>query len=73
MAERENALRTERRINSELDACGMAYKIRDKDGNQFVYAGMQNGFPAYRAKGGITHIMDLVGYEVIDKYCNRTV
>lgn len=65
---RENELKTELRINSELDACGMAYKIRDKEGNQFVYAGMENGFPVYRAGGGSTYIMDLVGYEVIEKY-----
>lgn len=65
---RENELKTELRINSELDACGMAYKIRDKEGNQFVYAGMENGLPAYRTGGEITHIMDLVGYEVVEKH-----
>ena len=65
---RENELRNEQRINREIDACGLAYKIKDKEGNQFVYAGMENGFPVYRTRSGRTHIFDLTGYEVIEKY-----
>lgn len=65
---KENDLRNEQRINNEIDSCGMAYKIKDKEGNQFVYAGMENGFPVYRTIGGRTHIFSLVGYEVVEKY-----
>lgn len=66
---RENDKRIEEKINKSIDACGMAYKIKDKDGNQFVFAGLENGFPLYRWKRGQKHIFDLIGYEVIEKYC----
>lgn len=59
----------ENRINKEIDTCGMAYKIKDRDGNKFVFAGLENGFPVYRSRGGQSHIFDLRGYEVIEKYC----
>jgi hypothetical protein len=70
LAERikENDRRVEERINKEIDNCGMAYKIKDREGNQFVFAGLENGFPLYRGRGGQKHIFDLVGYEVIEKY-----
>ncbi len=55
-------------INKEIDSCNMAYKLRDKDGNIFVFAGIENGFPVYRGKRGRKHIFDLVGYEVLEKY-----
>ena len=58
----------EERINREIDKCGLAYKLKDKDGNIFVFAGLENGFPVYRTNGGRTHIFDLTGYEVIEKY-----
>ena len=67
---RENEKENEKRINKEIDSCGMAYKIKDREGNQFVFAGLENGFPVYRCRGGKTHIFDLVGYEVIEKYCS---
>ena len=66
---RENDKRIEKRINKEIDMCGMAYKIKDKEGNQFVFAGLENGFPLYSGKRGQKHIFDLIGYEVIEKYC----
>ena len=59
----------EERINKEIDRCGLAYKLKDKDGNIFVFAGIEGGFPNYRTKSGRTIIFDLVGYEVIEKYC----
>lgn len=67
---KENNRRVEERINKEIDSCGMAYKIKDREGNQFVFAGLENGFPVYRCRGGRKHIFDLVGYEVIEKYCS---
>ena len=68
---KENDRRIEERINKEIDSCGMAYKIRDNEGNQFVFAGLaRGGFPLYRGKGGQKHIFDLVEYEVIEKYCS---
>lgn len=50
LAERikENDKRIEERINREIDSCEMAYKIKDREGNQFVFAGIENGFPVYR-------------------------
>lgn len=72
LAERikENDKRIEERINREIDSCEMAYKIKDREGNQFVFAGIENGFPVYRGIGGSTHIFDLIGYEVLEKYCS---
>ena len=73
MADRikENDKRIEERINREIDSCGMAYKIKDREGNQFVFAGLASGsFPLYRGNGGQKHIFDLVGYEIIEKYCS---
>ena len=68
---KENDKKIEERINKEIDSCGMAYKIKDKEGNQFVFAGLaRGGFPLYRGKSGQKHIFDLVGYEVIEKYCS---
>lgn len=68
---KENDKRTEERINKEIDRCGMAYKIKDNEGNQFVFAGLaRGGFPLYRGKGGQTHIFNLTGYEIIEKYCS---
>lgn len=59
----------EEKTNKEIDQCGLAYKIKDKDNNIFVFAGFESGFPIYRTKSGRKHIFDLVGYEVIEKYC----
>ena len=68
---KENDRMIEKRINKEIDSCGMAYKIKDREGNQFVFAGLaSDGFPLYRGKGGQTHIFDLIGYQVIEKYCS---
>ncbi len=67
---KENDKKIEEKINKEIDSCGMAYKIKDNEGNQFVFAGLASGgFPLYRGKGGQKHIFDLIGYEVIEKYC----
>ena len=68
---KENDRRIEERINKEIDSCGMAYKIKDREGNQFVFAGFASGgFPVYRGNRGQKHIFDLIGYEVIEKYCS---
>lgn len=58
----------ENEINRELDACGMAYIIEDRDGNRFVYAGMESGMPVYRTKGCKTHILDLIGCKIIKRH-----
>lgn len=59
---------TEERINKEIDTCGMAYKIRDKEGNVFIFSS-GGEFPEYRTHGGRTCILTLHGYEVLEKYC----
>lgn len=46
----------------------MAYKIRDKEGNVFIFAS-GGEFPEYRTHGGRTCILTLHGYEVLEKYC----
>lgn len=58
----------EKRINTEIDSHNMAYKIQDREGNQFVFGGIENGFPWYRCRGGSKHIFDLVGFTVIEKH-----
>ena len=42
----------EERINKEIASCGLAYKLKDKDGNIFVFAGIEGGFPNYRTRSG---------------------
>lgn len=66
---KNNDKEIEARINKEIDMHNMAYKIKDKEGNTFVFGGIENGFPWYRGSGGSKHIFDLFGYEVIEKYC----
>lgn len=68
---KENDKKIEERINKEIDRCGMAYKIKDSEGNIFVFAGLvSGGFPLYRGNRGQKHIFDLIGYEVIEKHCS---
>ena len=68
---KENNKKVEERINREIDSCGMAYKIKDSEGNQFVFAVLaRGGFPLYRGAGGQKHIFALTGYEVVEKYCS---
>lgn len=66
---KNNDKEIEARINKEIDKHSMAYKIRDSEGNIFVFGGIENGFPWYRGSGSSKHIFDLLGYEVIEKYC----
>ncbi|WP_240416558.1 hypothetical protein [Paenibacillus periandrae] len=65
---KNNDKEIETRINKEINSCGMAYKIADCEGNIFVFAGLENGFPLYRGNRGSKHIFQLQGYEVIEKY-----
>lgn len=65
---KNNDKEIEARINKEIDSCGMAYKVKDSEGNVFYFAGLENGFPLYHANGGTKHIFDLQGLEVIEKY-----
>lgn len=58
-------------INKAIDNVDMAYKIKDKEGNIFVFGGIENGFPWYRGLGGSKHIFQLDGYEVVEKYINE--
>ena len=59
----------EARINSEIDACKMAYKIKDSENNIFVFGGIENDCPWYRGRGGSKHIFDLRGYLTLEQYC----
>ena len=65
---KNNDKEIETRINKEIDSFNMAYKIKDKEGNMFVYGYIENGFPVYRTSSGSKHIFDLIGYEVIEKH-----
>lgn len=56
------------RVNNEIDKAGMAYKLKDEEGNEFVYAGMENGYPIYRTASGQKHIFQIDGYEIVEKY-----
>lgn len=58
----------ETKVNREINRCGMAYRVEDTEGNQFVFAGLENGHPLYNGVRGSTHIFDLQGYKVIEKY-----
>lgn len=53
-------------INTELKRYNMAYKIQDKDGNIFVYGGLDNEIPWYRGISGSKHIFSMDGYEVLE-------
>lgn len=65
---KNNNKEVETRINKEINKHNIAYKIEDKEGNIFVFAGLENGFPSYRGNRGSKHIFDLHGYKVIEKY-----
>ena len=68
---KENDRRIEERINKEIHSCGMAYKIKDSKGNVFVFVELIRGvIPLYIGKGGRKHIFNLIGYEIIEKYCS---
>jgi len=45
------------------------YKIQDSEGNIFVFACYENGFPVYRTRGGCKHIFEseLQYYTVLQK------
>lgn len=66
---KNNDAKIEKRINNELDLHNVAYKIIDKEGNTFVYGGIENNSPWYRTNRGCKHISDLTGYKVIEKHC----
>ncbi len=36
----------------------MPYKIQDKEGHIFVFAGYSSGFPIYRTNRGVKHIFE---------------
>ena len=68
---KENEKCNQDRINAEIDKYHMAYKIKDSEGNIFCWGGVaKGGFPLYRGVGGTTHIFDLTGYEIIEKYAH---
>lgn len=64
----EQAERNCRRMNAEIDSCGGAFRLRDERGNEFVFAGIENGFPIYRGDRGSKVIYGTGGYEVVEKY-----
>lgn len=45
------------------------YKIKDKEGNIFVFGYYENGYPVYRTNRGCKHIFEseLKFYEVIEQ------
>lgn len=61
---------TEVRINTEIMKHKIAYEIEDVEGNTFVYSHIENGCPVYRGSRGSTHIFDLKGFKIIEKYCS---
>jgi len=64
----ENDKKIEERINSEIDKCKMAYKIKDTEENVFVFSKIENDAPLYRGIGGSKHIFDMNGFEIIEKH-----
>jgi hypothetical protein len=58
------------RINAELDSHKMAYHVKDREGNTFIYAGTAPGnFPLYRnQRGEQKHIFDMLSLTVIQQY-----
>lgn len=62
----------ENRINGELKACNMPYKLRDREGNTFIYGYIENGYPVYRGQGGSKHIFNTQGYEILQQDCKLT-
>ena len=67
---REREIKRVNERNKEIDKYKMAYKIRDKEGNVFYFVGIENDCPLYRVHGELTHVMNLKGMEVIEKYCS---
>ena len=55
-------------MNQEIDKCKMAYKIKDTEGNVFVFGGIESGFPWYRGIRGSKHIFDLNGMTIIQQH-----
>lgn len=47
----------------------VSYKVKDKEGNVFVFSHYENGIPVYRTNSGCKHIFesDLKYYEVIEQ------
>jgi|BioPla2DNA2_1021312.scaffolds.fasta_scaffold129744_2 hypothetical protein len=45
------------------------YKVRDSEGNTFVFAGYSSGHPVYRGQGGSKNIFeeDLKFYDVLEQ------
>lgn len=45
------------------------YKLKDQEGNIFVFAYYENGYPVYRTSGGSKHIFesDIKFYKTIQK------
>lgn len=55
-------------INKQIDKCGMAYKVKDRKGNVFVFSHIENGIAVYRGDRGLSHIFDMAGLEVLEQY-----
>lgn len=66
---KNNDKQIEERINNELKKHNMAYKIKDREGNIFVYGGIESNIPWYRGMRGSKHIDSLIGFEIIQQYC----
>ena len=64
----EQTERNIRNMNADIDRYGMAFHIRDSDGNDFYFREIDHGFPVYYGDGGHKCISDLIGYTVIEKY-----
>ena len=45
------------------------YKVKDREGNIFVFADYSSGYPVYRGPGGSKHIFEteLKFYEVLER------
>lgn len=49
------------------------YKIKDTEGNIFVFSGYENGYPVYSTRGGSKHIFEneFKFYEIIEQEVPR--
>jgi len=56
--------------NTEVTNKECPYKIKNTEGNIFVYAYHENGHPLYRTRGGSKHIFqnDLKFYTILEQY-----
>lgn len=67
---KEQDERNRRERNAEIDRCGGAYRLMDRQGNEFVFYGLsKGGFAEYRCRNGGLKVIDKThGYTVVQQY-----